>query len=102
MNRQIIRTLHHGKSRRTLVRVIRDDQTPLYRVLWPDIGPSPIANLTRCCDAAERWAEHKLLTEDRKTGAARALKSLNNFSWSASPMRLNERGGVMGQKAGSK
>jgi hypothetical protein len=85
---EIIRSLQHGRSRKCLVRVVRDEQTPLYRIAWPDIGLSAAANLSRCCDAAERWAAQKFLTDNRKMNAARALKSLNNFSWLASPVRL--------------
>jgi len=76
-----------------LARVVRDEASPLWRVQWPDIGPSPPGNLSRCMDAAQQWAERSFhLTEHRKNGAGRALKSLHNFSWSASPMRQNGRG----------
>jgi hypothetical protein len=76
-----------------LARVVRDEASPLWRVAWPDIGLSPTANLSRCMDAAQQWAERSFLTtEHRKNGAARSLKSLHNFSWSASLVRLNGRG----------
>lgn len=68
--------------------IVRDATSPLWRVAWPDIGPSPAANLSRCMDAAQQWAERSFLTEHRKNGADRSLKSLPNFSWSASPMRF--------------
>jgi hypothetical protein len=76
-----------------LARVVRDESSPLlWRVVWPDIGPSPPGNLSRCMDAAQQWAERSFVTEHRKNGAARSLKSLGNFSWSASPPGLNGRG----------
>jgi len=82
-------SLRHGSL--VLITVMRDKSSPLWRVIWPDIGPSPPANLTRCMDAAQQWAEQKYLTEHRKNGAARCLKSLNNFSWSRSLMRWPEK-----------
>jgi hypothetical protein len=82
--------LNHGQAH--VVHVVPDDGSPLYRIAWPDIGPSPPANLTRCMDAGRQWAERQFLTEHRNLGDARRLKSLSNFSWSASPMRLNGRG----------
>ena len=84
-------SLHHGRSRKTIVRVAPDANSPLYRIAWPNIGLSPPANLTRCMDAARQWAERKVLTEDRKNTAGRRLKSLDNFSWSASPIQFFER-----------
>jgi hypothetical protein len=75
-----------------LVRVVPDSDSPLYRIAWPDIGLSPTANLSRCLDAARAWAEWKAITEDRKNNAARRLKSLNNMSWAAAPMRYFEGG----------
>jgi hypothetical protein len=78
--------LHHG--RRLIVAVAPDVLPQLYRVVWPDIGPSPPVNLSRAKDAAMAWAEHRLWsTEHRKNGAARALKSLDNFSWSSPLVR---------------
>jgi hypothetical protein len=77
-----------------LARVVRDEATPLWRVVWPDIAPSPPANLARCMHAAQQWAERSYVTEHRKNGVARSLKSLDNFSWSASPVRLNGEGGT--------
>jgi len=80
-------SLYHGRSRTPLVTVVRDDeQSLLYRIAWPDIGPSPPANLTRCMAAARDWAEQSFLTEHRKLSGARRLKSLNKFWWSASPI----------------
>jgi hypothetical protein len=82
-------SLHQGRSRTPLLHVVPDDGSALWRVAWPDVGPSPAANLTRCKDAARQWAEHKAATEDRKRGGARRLKSLNIFSWSAPYVRQN-------------
>ena len=82
-------TLHRGRSRRPVLRIIPDGV--LYRIEWPDIGLSDLTNLTRAKAAALEWAERQAMTEDRKLPVARRLKSLKNFSWSSSPMRLNER-----------
>ena len=90
-NDSIVYSLHRGRSRRTLVRVIPDCRG-LFRVEWPDIGLSGLANLTRCKAAAREWAECKAMTEDRKTNAARRLKSLDNFWWSSSYVAQNIRG----------
>jgi hypothetical protein len=84
--------LYQGRSRTPLLRVVPDSGSPLYRVAWPDIGLSPTANLTRCLNAARDWAEWQFVAEHRNLGAARRLNSLNNFSWSASPMRQNGGG----------
>ena len=81
-----IHSLHHGRSRRTIVRILPDSGA-LYRIEWPDIGLSAPANLTRCMEAAREWAERRFLAEHRKMSDARRLKSLDNFSWSASPIR---------------
>lgn len=89
-NRRVY-SLHRGRSRKvTIVRVIPDGT--VFRIEWPDIGLSKPANLTRCMSAALEWAERSIMTEDRKISAARRLKSLNNFSWSASPVRENGSG----------
>jgi hypothetical protein len=74
---------------------VPDADSSLYRIAWPDIGLSPLANLTRCMDAARQWAEQKVLTEDRKNTAGRRLKSLDNFTWSASPARLAPLGAAL-------
>jgi hypothetical protein len=66
------------------------DVSGLYRIEWPDIGPSDLANLTRCKQAALEWAQRELLTEASKLSAAQRLKSFKNFSWSASPIDLNQ------------
>ena len=79
-------SLHRGRSRRVLARVV-SDRSGLFRVAWPDIGLSDLANLTRCKAAAREWAERNAVLDDRKTNAARRLKSLNNFWWSASYVR---------------
>jgi hypothetical protein len=42
---QLIHELHRGRSQRVLIRVIPDGQ--LYRIEWPDIGPSDLTNLSR-------------------------------------------------------
>jgi hypothetical protein len=75
--------LRHGH--RKVLRIVPDGK--LWRIEWPDIGPSPAVNLTRAKEAARLWAEAKMLRHLRKNGAARALKSLDNFSWSSSPVR---------------
>jgi hypothetical protein len=67
--------LHHGRSQRAIVRVVPCGA--LYRIEWPNIGPSPPANLSRCKDAARRWAG-----------------SLNSFWWSSSPIAPNSAGMV--------
>jgi hypothetical protein len=78
--------LRHGRSRR-LVRVMPEDNSPLYRVIWPDIGPSEPVNLARAMEAAEWWAEQQMLIELRKKRGVAALKFLDKFSWSASSVR---------------
>jgi hypothetical protein len=90
-NHSIIYSLHRGRSRRALVQVI-SDPCGLYRVEWPDIGLSDLANLTRCKAAAREWAEQKAILEDRKSNAARRLKSLDNFWWSSSYIAQNAQG----------
>jgi hypothetical protein len=87
----IVYSLHRGRSRRALVRVV-SDCCGLYRVEWPDIGLSDLANLTRCKAAAREWAERESVLQDRKTNAARRLKSLENFWWSSSYIAQNTRG----------
>jgi hypothetical protein len=50
--------LHFGGARTPLVTVVPDRDWPgMYRVHWPDRGVSPMANLTRCREAARRFAE---------------------------------------------
>ncbi len=83
-----IYSLHRGRSRKVLVRIIPDGQ--LYRIEWPDIGLSDLTNLTRAKAAALEWAQQKVMTEDRKRSGARRMKSLNNFWWSSSYIRQNE------------
>ena len=90
-NDSIVYSLHRGRSRRPLVRVIPDCRG-LFRVEWPDIGLSGLANLTRCKAAAREWAEREAMTKDRKSGAARRLKSLDNFWWSWSYIAQKVRG----------
>jgi hypothetical protein len=81
-------SLHHGGS--TVVGVVPDADSLLYRIIWPDIGLSPPANLPRCMDAARQWAEQRVLTEHPKLAVAQRLKLLNNFSWSSSLVRQND------------
>jgi len=78
-----------GRLRRPVLRIIPDGV--LYRIEWPDTGLSDLVNLSRAKAAALEWAEQKAAAEDRKKRGVGALKSLRNFSWSSSPMRLNER-----------
>jgi hypothetical protein len=85
-----IYSLHRGRSRKILGCIIPDG----HRIEWPDIGLSDLTNLTRVKAAALEWAEQKAAIEDRKKRGVGALKSLRNFSWSSSPMRLNEQGGT--------
>jgi hypothetical protein len=80
-------SLHRGRSQCTVVKIIPD--APLYRIEWPDIGLSDHANLTRCKQAAREWAERNAVTKDRKSNAARRLKSLNNFWWLSSYVSQN-------------
>jgi len=88
-----IYSLHRGRSRKVLVRIICHEQLPhLYRIEWPDIGLSDLTNLTRAKAAALEWAERKAMIEDRKLPVARRLKSLDNFWWSSSPIRSNQTG----------
>jgi hypothetical protein len=82
-------SLHRGRSGRPIVHIVPDGA--LYRIHWPDIGPSDLCNLSRAKAAALEWAEHQAMVEDRKKRGIGALKSLRNFSWSSSPMRLTER-----------
>jgi hypothetical protein len=88
-DRRLEHRLHCGRSKKPIVK-ITPDGSGLYRVAWPDIGPSDTANLTRCKQAALEWAEKYVATEQRNLSVAQRLKSLNNFSWSASPVRSNE------------
>jgi hypothetical protein len=86
-----VHVLRHGPRGRVLIGIVPDEPTGLWRVLWPDIGLSAPVNLSRARDAARCWAESKVLRDLRKNGAERALKSLDNFSWSSSPVRQNEQ-----------
>jgi hypothetical protein len=49
--------LYRGRSKRPVVRIVPDGV--LYRIAWPDIGPSDLCNLTRAKAAALEWAQHK-------------------------------------------
>ena len=90
-NHTIVYSLHRGRSRRALVQVI-SDPCGLYRVKWPDTGLSDLANLARCKAAAREWAERNAVLEDRKSNAARRLKSLDNFWWSSASLGQNLAG----------
>jgi hypothetical protein len=87
----IVFSLYRGRSRRVLARVV-SNRSGLFRIAWPDIGLSDLANLTRCKAAAREWAERKAILEDRKSNAARRLKSLDNFWWSSSYIAHNVQG----------
>jgi hypothetical protein len=76
--------LYRGRSRRPIVRIVPDGR--LFRVVWPDVGRSDLANLTRCKDAALTWAQRRVLTENRNLSVAQRLKSLHNFRWVSSPV----------------
>jgi hypothetical protein len=89
---QLIYSLHRGRSRRTLIRIVPCGT--LFKIEWPDGARSDLANLTRCKDAAREWCEHRALLEDRKNNAAQRLNSLNNFWWSLSCVAQNERPGA--------
>ena len=43
--------LYYGQSQTPVLAII-PDPTGLYRIAWPDIGLSDLANLTRCKQAA--------------------------------------------------
>jgi hypothetical protein len=87
-----IYSLHRGRSRKVLVRIIPHAELPhLYHIDWPDIGLSDLTNLTRAKAAALEWAERQAMTLDRKLPVARRLKSLDNFWWSSAPIRSNEK-----------
>jgi hypothetical protein len=84
-----IHCLYRGRSHRPIVRILPDGQ--LYRIQWPDIGPSDLTNLSRAKAAALEWAQHRAMIEGRNLPVARRLKSLANFWWSSSLVRSNER-----------
>jgi hypothetical protein len=84
--------LHHGRSKKPILEIVADSDAPgLWRIAWPDIGLSDRTNLTRAKAAALEWAETSLMTERRKMSGARRLKSLDNFSWSASYIAQNSQ-----------
>jgi hypothetical protein len=73
-----IYSLHRGRSRKVLVRIIPHDELPhLFQIEWPDIGLSDLTNLTRAKAAALEWAERQAMILDRKLPVARRLKSLD-------------------------
>ena len=55
-------TLHHGRSTRPVLRLV-PDESGLYRIEWPDVGLSDLANLTRCKQAALEWAQSQAMTD---------------------------------------
>lgn len=51
-------SLHFGGVAKPIVVIGPDARWPgMFRVVWPDAGISPVANLTRCKAAAREWAE---------------------------------------------
>src|SRR5262249_35437243 len=78
--------LHYGQSQTPVLEII-PDPTGLYRIAWPDSGLSDLANLTRCKQAALEWAAHQRMANGSNLSVAQRLKSLKNFSWSASYIR---------------
>ena len=83
--------LHYGQSQTPLLEII-PDPSGLYRIAWPDIGLSDLANLSRCKQAALEWAQHQRDAQNRNLSMAQRLKSLRNFWWSASHSDLNRSG----------
>jgi hypothetical protein len=57
--------LYRGGSKRALVHIVPDGV--LYRIAWPDRGPSDLCNLTRAKAAAAEWAQTKLPAAQRQT-----------------------------------
>src|SRR6516164_6451733 len=86
--------LHRGRSKKPILELVVDSEQGLWRIAWPDIGLSDRTNLTRAKAAALEWAERKVLTEGRNWSVARRLKSLNNFSWSASYIAPNSQAAI--------
>jgi len=86
--------LHRGRSKKPILELVADSEQGLWRIAWPDIGLSDRTNLTRAKAAALEWAERKVLTEGRNWSVARRLKSLNNFSWSASYIAPNSQAAI--------
>jgi hypothetical protein len=82
--------LRHGRGA-AMVRLVVDGK--LWRIAWPDIGLSTPVNLTRAKEAARLWAEAEYLRKNRRQ---RALKSLDNFSWSSPPVRQSEAAAIGG------
>jgi hypothetical protein len=82
--------LHYGQSQTPVLEII-PDPSGLYRIAWPDIGLSDVANLTRCKQAALEWAQPAHGEGVQFVGGS-ALKSLKNISWSASYSDLNRPG----------
>jgi hypothetical protein len=79
---------HYGQSQTPVLEII-PDPSGLYRIAWPDIGLSDLANLTRCKQAALEWAQHQRMAKGSNLSVAQRLKSLKNFSWRASYSDLN-------------
>jgi hypothetical protein len=84
---QAIHVLTRGRSTTPIVEIVADcSWRGLFRIVWPGGDLSAPASLPRCKDAALAWAEADHIQKNRRQ---RALKSLANFSWSSSPVRLN-------------
>jgi hypothetical protein len=65
--------LHCGRSKKPILELIPDGG--LYRIVWPDIGPSDLTNLTRAKAAALEWAERQKMSDRGKmTVAASPVK----------------------------
>jgi uncharacterized protein (DUF2237 family) len=73
--------LHYGQSQTPVLEII-PDPSGLYRIAWPDIGLSDLANLTRCKQAALEWVQHQM-AKGSNLSVAQRLKSLKNFSCTA-------------------
>jgi hypothetical protein len=84
--------LHHGRSKKAILEIIADDAPGLFRIVWPDIGLSDRANLTRCKVAALEWAQHQKMARGRNLSVAQRLKSLSNFLWSGPYSDLKQPG----------
>jgi hypothetical protein len=77
-DRRLAHRLHCGRSKKILVKII-PDSSGLYRVVWPDIGLSDIANLTRCKQAALEWAEQVMITKRRQIECRSTFEIIEQF-----------------------
>jgi hypothetical protein len=55
-----------ARSKKPMLEIVPDQATGLYRILWPDIGPSDLSNLTRCKQATLEWAAQSAAPRSRK------------------------------------